>query len=92
MDKRELEVLEEGYYESARSYGIQKHEARAIARKIVFGESASELIELAFSEKGIEGTKFEESYYENFARIKQFIYLEAMTRCCEEDWKGFANY
>lgn len=92
MEKRELEVLEEEYYESALTYGIRKHEAKAIARKIVFGESASELIELAFSNRGIRGTKFEESYYENFARMKQFIYHEAMTRCCEKDWKGFVNY
>ena len=92
MEKRELEVLEEEYYLSALAYGIKKHQASAIAKKIVFGESASQLIELAFSNKALKGTKFEESYYENFARIKQFLHNEAPARCVEYNWKGFAEY
>lgn len=92
MNIEEMEKLEESYFDAARHYGIPKHYLKAIARKVVYGKSASEIIELAFSKKNIGNMNLPDETVEEIAKIRQYIYHEIPSRCTDKDWKGFRDY
>ncbi|TET97726.1 MAG: hypothetical protein E3J23_08590 [Candidatus Stahlbacteria bacterium] len=92
MDTKEMENLEESYFDAARSYGIPEYYSKAVARKIVYGESASKIIELAFSKKVLSMMNLPDDSAEDIAKMRKFIHYEVPTRCIEKSWTGFKDY